>query len=388
MSFQKICEKCGEKISSNDIYCAYCGANLKLQKEEWKPKNITEISSDLHLNESLIQNYHSISTQLEDLDKVNLSYTEHKKYVDKLNQQVQQANQLYQSYQFETKKELKDVEDLKNLTFTSIISRLKGDKEERLKKEEMEYITALNREQAAKKDLDNLNARIDVAQKELAQLSQLKDQKEVLEAQLVKIVDIACEGVPDPIEDKIEQEFSALQQQRIPLAHERNNLRNALSHLQNAQTHFQRALNSLQGAKGASDWDTFFGGGFFADSIKHSRVAEARDAAIQAQRSLQRTYEVLPSLPRIRAAQVEDMNFFWDTFMDNIFSDLNARDKIMRSRNSVEQSLYGVNNAIQTVKTRMGNLENNYHALDAQIKRKRQELTQERKRMIEEAIRR
>lgn len=115
----------------------------------------------------------------------------------------------------------------------------------------------MNREQAAKNDLDELQKRLNIAQSELENLAKLVKKKQNLEKSLVILIDKICEGVKDPIEDKLEIELQNLLQQQNPLEIHRNQLRNALSHLNNAEFHYSNALESIRKALRASDWDTF-----------------------------------------------------------------------------------------------------------------------------------
>ena len=94
-------------------------------------------------------------------------------------------------------------------------------------------------------------------------------------------------------------------------------------------------------------WDTFFGGGMFVDSVKHSKMATARNAVQRAQFSIRNARNELPEIPYIGSAHVEELNFFWDGFMDNIFSDFSARDKIHRSRESVNRFYYESVNGVE-----------------------------------------
>ncbi|MCF2139922.1 MAG: hypothetical protein K9W44_07700 [Candidatus Lokiarchaeota archaeon] len=382
----KICENCGAEVSADDIYCAFCGANLKIQKKNWESQKFPDIPVDLQLNKNSIQEYKNLTRQIEQLQKVDSSYAEHKKYCQILQDQLRIAQKNYENLHLTTQKELKDVEKLKNLSLKSILASIRGDREDKIKKEELEYYTALNREQAAKNDLDELQKRLNIAQSELENLAKLVKKKQNLEKSLVILIDKICEGVKDPIEDKLEIELQNLLQQQNPLEIHRNQLRNALSHLNNAEFHYSNALESIRKALRASDWDTFFSGGYFADSIKHSNIADARDADIRARRSIQLAYKIIPNMPPIPSAKIEDISIFWDVFFDNIFSDLNAREKIVRSRESLMDAYHGVKSAKNWVNNELQKINSQFKELHEKIKHTRDELTKRRRVLIEQAI--
>lgn len=63
-----------------------------------------------------------------------------------------------------------DVEELERLSFTSLLSKLRGDREERLSKERREAVAAKARYDAAQRDLDDLEYRFRTARKERDEL--------------------------------------------------------------------------------------------------------------------------------------------------------------------------------------------------------------------------
>ncbi len=294
-----ICEKCGYEASKDDLFCSFCGRNLKASTKAIKdvpPPEDLDLST-ITAKSDLLNTYKQITSQLERFEGFDDKFYQQRDYYNSLVDEINKARVFYEQRRYQTDKELKDVRDLQKLSWKSIKARIKGDREDLLKQEEVEHLAALNREEAAKMDLDELNKRLKNAQDQLNELTQLNERKKKLEQQLVKVVDTACEGVADPIEDKIELELKNLYSQRAPLSVQLNRYKTALGHLHNAKTHFERALESLGSAKGYSDWDTFFGGGLIVDSIKHSRIADARNSVQQAQRSAERAYTLLPNMP-------------------------------------------------------------------------------------------
>ncbi len=214
MSEIKLCEKCGEEAHTNDTYCAYCGANLKIQKNAWNNANIPIDNSNLVLNGRFLDTYFELTSKLNDLEKIDSGFEQHQLYFNRLSSELQSSHQNVNEFHLTTQKELKDVEDLKKLSWKSIKAGLKGNKEEKLKQEEIEYLNALNREESLKRDVAELQKRYDIAKSELDQLAALKKQKYELNIQLTKLIDQVCEGVPDPIEDKIEAELEQLKKKK------------------------------------------------------------------------------------------------------------------------------------------------------------------------------
>ena len=403
-----ICENCGSDVADNSIYCLYCGSNLKMQYKPWrnasessnetsnqyqnsqitsnstskKPLNYTSLVFD----KNILNQYINLNSKLQDLDKLDKAYQLHAQHVRELqnSQQIAQ-NQFNMSHQ-QTQKEWQDVERLKKISWTSLKARASGNKEVQLQKEEAEFFAAQAREDAAQRDLENISVKLQVAFKELKEMEVMLQNKANLSTQLENIIHHACSTVSDPEESLVENDIKKLENSINPLANYRQNFKNGLNHFENAYQLFNHALQLLGGAKGFSDWDTFLGGGFFVDMMKHSKVSDAQDQVRQANHELDSAYSYLPQAPRISQAHVREMNQFWDVFFDNIFSDLAAREKIKQSQYSVQQATQELNGVIQWVQREMVGLEQQYQSLNQQLNAKKTLLLEVRKRMIEQAI--
>jgi hypothetical protein len=403
-----ICENCGSEVADNTIYCVFCGSNLKMQYKPWRnaaesspeQSNIFSVSQDLKgskpnsisystaqsFDKALLNQYITISAKLQDLDKLEKAYQLHNQHVRELQNMQQNAQNQFNLAHQQTQKEWKDIERLRKLSWTSIKARVGGTKEFQLQKEETDYLAAQTREENARRDLENISVKLQVAFKELKEMEAMLQSKSVLTSQLEDIIHRACATVTDPEETQVEQDIKRLEQTIQPLASHRQIFKNGLNHFQNAWQLFSQALQLLGGAKSFSDWDTFFGGGFMVDMMKHSKVTDAQDLVRQANRELNSAYSYLPHAPRISPAVVKEMNQFWDVFFDNIFSDFAAREKIKQSQYSVEQSTRELMGVIQWVEREMAGLEQQYQNLERQLKDKKVQLIAVRKRMIEQAI--
>ena len=72
--------------------------------------------------------------------------------------------------------------------------------------------------------------------------------------------------------------------------------------------------------------------------------------------------------------------------MDNIFSDLSARDKIMRSRQSVQEALNHTQSSLNYLNKEIDMLKRDFEDKNKQITEIVNQLYQERMRMIQDAI--
>ena len=123
-----------------------------------------------------------------------------------------------------------------------------------------------------------------------------------------------------------------------------------------------------------------------ADSIKHSRMSAARDRVYSAQTNLKFAQKEYPDIPEMRGGHIEEISFFWDGFMDNIFSDLSARDKIFRSRQSVQDALNHTQTSLNFLKNEISMKNREFEVKKKRIIETEDQLHQERIRMIQVAI--
>ncbi|MEZ5260896.1 MAG: hypothetical protein R2755_03765 [Acidimicrobiales bacterium] len=94
-----------------------------------------------------------------------------------------------------------------------------------------------------------------------------------------------------------------------------------------------------------STYDTFFGGGFIAGTIKHDRLRDAAGAVAAAQHALSRLHAELHDLamPSGTAVQLpSDALRTMDVWFDNLISDWMVHDRINASKRSVTGARQGV----------------------------------------------
>ena len=376
------CQNCGATIDIGDIFCYECGFNLRTTSIV---KQVKE-KIDIQLDTNTLTRYTQLEERLADLRTIPDELKQQRAYLNNLTQNFNNAQRRWEALIEQREKEYLDVEKLEKLSVTSLMARVKGTKDQQLEKEKVEYLTVLNKEEAARREYQQLEDVITQTKGQVNELEDLLNAKNKLEKELEILIHQVCEGVPDPIEDAIEQRLAILEDQIGPITNNRSRVFRAKNHLDHAITDMNGALESLRSASGFSTWD-LLGGGLIADSIKHSRMSEARNSVHNAHSNIQRAIQEYPEIRgSLSGAYVEDISFFWDGFMDNIFSDIAARDKIHRSMESVRQALYDASNANRWLDDKLRNINQQFTDLNSKIEETRKELLEERKRMINEAI--
>ncbi len=379
------CSNCNTVVNKSDIFCSNCGLNLLTNTVVSQAREVIDKPMDLDLN--TITRFQHLEARIESLQGISHELLQQRTYLNNLKNSLTTAQERLRTLAYQRKKEHRDVEKLEKMSVTSFVARVKGKKEQQLEKEKMEYFDALNKEEAAAKECQKLTTLISQTQDQVNQLEDLVREKRKLEKDLKELIHEVCEGVADPVEDEIERRLAKLENEIGPITNQRSRIFRAKNHLEHAIDDLNFALDALNSASGYSTWDTFFGGGMFVDSIKHSRMSEARNRVHNAQYSLQQARHEYPDMPYLGGgAHVEELSFFWDGFMDNIFSDFSSRGKIHRSRESVRQALHDASNALNWLGTKLNNVNQQFTDLNQKIDETKKNLFEERKRMILDAI--
>ena len=285
------------------------------------------------------------------------------------------------------KKELKDVEKLKTISVTSLVAKIKGNKEKILAKKEEEYLSALNKKEGLEKDIAAQKVKINHQNKYIDELEQATTKLESDRNTIVQIIYKATKGVADPVEDKIIEEINSLTSQYIPVERKLDQSNRVLCYLEPVYSSLSETMQQLRSTLDNSNLGTFFGRGMVVDSIKNSKMSHARDLVFSARRNLELARNIDPTIDQIDA-YIEDISFFWDGFMDNIFSDWSDRNKIQKSMESVQEALYLLNKTINNTHFELDSLNNKIAELRKKINENHSRLIVERKRIIEDAIKR
>lgn len=113
----------------------------------------------------------------------------------------------------------------------------------------------------------------------------------------------------------------------------------AVDALRATRAALDEALVKLDSAGGWSTYDTFFGGGFVADMVKHSDITEATHAFTEVNRALERLSSELADLggSTVDGVEISDTLAVFDVLFDNVLSDWMVMNRIAEARASAEK---------------------------------------------------
>jgi hypothetical protein len=231
--------------------------------------------------------------------------------------------------------ERKDVERLEGMSLGRVLASLAGSRDERLARERAEAEAALYRMAEAESRLDAVRGELSAAEQRLATLeSAPHDYAAVLDEK---------ERYLTGSGDARSRSLLALADERGRLTAELNETDEAIRAADAATAALSDVQEMLSNASGWSTYDTWFGGGMIASSIKHERMDEAAQAATAADQRLAVLRDELADIPGAGAGTAPQLALgngtrFADVWFDNFFTDLAVADRIRQAQQQVSDS--------------------------------------------------
>ncbi|MEU1386117.1 MULTISPECIES: hypothetical protein [unclassified Nonomuraea] len=244
-------------------------------------------------------------------------------------QQIADVRDTLKGLESELADEERDVVRLEG-GLSAVLSRMLGNREERLARERAEVVVARERVDGHRARLAQLEADVAAADAELAVLDPASREYARLlaekEQQLIRSGDPCARELADlgAALDRLSAEMRECDE-----AHQAG---------QGAHDALAVVLRLLGSARTASTFDVF-GGGLITDAFEHDRLTSADKAAWHAQRALDVFSRELadtgiaarPVMPKV------DTRWFVDAFFDNIISDVLKHQRIEKTRAEVQK---------------------------------------------------
>jgi hypothetical protein len=247
--------------------------------------------------------------------------------------------------------ESKDVERLEGMSLGRVLASLAGSRDERLVRERAEAEAARYKLAEAESRLAAVNDELSAAEQRLATLESapsayaaLLDEKEQY---------LTGSG------DARSRSLLALADERGRLTAELNETDEAVRAADAATAALSDVQEVLRSASGWSTYDTWFGGGMLASSMKHDRMDQAAQAAAVADQRLAVLRHELadvtgPGLGTAPQLALSSGTRFADVWLDNIFTDLAVADRIRQAQQQVSDSAGAVEMLRGRLTTRAG----------------------------------
>lgn len=281
--------------------------------------------------------------------------------------QLKAAQQELDAAQRAADLETADVERLESFSGARVWAVLKGSRDTDLQREQAEADAAVGKAAEAKARRDGLAHERDALADRLQQLTRVDAELAAAEQAMQEHRIATSPNGPRLLE---------LAAERGRLQAQQRELQEAVLAGGQAEASIEELQHELGTASGWSTYDTFFGGGLIASSIKHDHMDRAAELSRATDQSLARFRRELGDVNVEGvdlALSMSEGTRFLDTWFDNIFTDLSVRGQIEHAKERAAAAAASVAKAVETCGGRLQDVGEQIAALDAQ----RQALLQE-----------
>lgn len=217
-------------------------------------------------------------------------------------------------------KEEKDVERLKSFYFSNLMASIMRNKNEKLNKEEKEYLDAKLKYDNLKSDIKNLNNDLEEEKKKLRELQVEDDQYEALIIQKIDILKRSNLDVKDEI-IKYEKEISSLLNEKVLVLEALNEAENALM----IADEIKSALDS------AENWEsyTIIGAGVINPIEKSEKIDFAKSTMERLSYSVEKLNEELKAFRKTMSLEGEDISgpaYIFEHFFNCMLNDFSDKE--------------------------------------------------------------
>jgi hypothetical protein len=262
--------------------------------------------------------------------------------MQKLEQRVAEAEKDMQTILQHYNAEAVDVEQMKKESLSNTLLKLIKRYEGKLDKETQEMLTV-------KMEYDKASDRVSDLQSELYQLNlriqSLLDNKQVYETELKQREDMVKSSITSKaylIYRKLQEERGKLDKQLVEIDEAK-----VVAHLVLSTT--QSALNHLESAEGWATYDIWARGGVISHMAKYNHIDDAQadfNRLTYQIKDLKKELADINILETTYNVGIDATTRMFDFWFDNIFTDLNVRDKIRADKEEVSKLMQNIKSII------------------------------------------
>lgn len=257
------------------------------------------------------------------------------------------------------KKEYKDVANLEKLTWSNLIATLMKNKDEKLEKEQQEYLVAKLKYDEFKANVEMLRENINRVLERYNSLNHVENEYKTLmkkKSELIKLY-----GNNDN-----KAQLTAIEKSLDEQLKEKKEIEEA----EIAGKELLRAANNAKSSLDeAKNWGIFdiAGGDMLSSMVKHNKINEAQSHFRRVGNLINRFNKELGDI-QIEGISFSNTTIAFDIFFDNIFTDFSVQNKINASLDKVrhlircvENTLSDLNTQKQIINSNISNLKKDYN---------------------------
>lgn len=262
-------------------------------------------------------------------------------YITSVKTEISQQELKLRRVKVKSAKEYEEHVNYRDSHMRRLAYKLGGKKEKfeaEASKEEREWLEAVQEENQTKTALEQLKHNLADATKTNADLNAVASVHGATKTELDALYKSIFEGpTPDILgEDEKESSVKAAEETFNDIQFHLSTEMQARAILLDADKFLNQARAAIGNALDAATADAWGVGGSFADMAKSSALAKAQSHTSQVQMLNSQAARVQPLVKSIGNVDIPEMRFMTDVVFDNIFSDMNARDRIKDAQRRLE----------------------------------------------------
>lgn len=267
--------------------------------------------------------------------------------IENLNSELKQQLNEFEELKKVLVKEEKDVRKLEGISFASLLSKLLKNREEKLEKEQKEYIEVKIKYDEFKFKISEIQNKIKNKQKRLNELENIETDYNELLDEKIKNIKLSNEE-----SNKVKLlEYENMEDSYIK---ERTEINEALTVGQELLDEIELALNSFESAK---NWGTLdiLGGDFLSSIAKHSKIEDATEILHKVSYLIESFNKELKDVyvnTEVLDVNISSFTKTFDIFFDNIFSDISVQNEINGGIERVVNLKAKINNVMNNLEER------------------------------------
>lgn len=243
----------------------------------------------------------------------------------RLKQRIFEAESRVKDLLDKYQKESMDVERLKKESLSATLFKLIGKYEEKLEKEIKEELLAKNEYDKAVDRVNELHREQDELKNRIYQLEKEKNEYEselkIREKSILSNID--CEAF---------LKYGQLERERAELSRQLVETDEAIREANRVMNTINSAMRHLENARGWATYDVWTKNGLFSHMAKYEHIDNAQQCFNRLSSQLKDLSEELRDVGLYNSFEISEINSttrLFDFWFDNIFTDLNVRNKIV-----------------------------------------------------------
>jgi hypothetical protein len=247
-------------------------------------------------------------------------------------------------------------------------------------REEKEWLDAVAQQLLSKKSLEHLNAKLAEATKKNAEVMDVLRVRTVAGLELDALYQSIFDGpTPEiPEEDLKEQEVLRADNHYNMVGVLLNTEKQAHDILMDADRFMNWAIRDIISAREAAGYDCWGVGGAWTEMSENNSLVSCEQHVRQVEMLIMQAQRIQPAVRNIGDMRVAQMNFMTNVVFDNIFSDLELRDRIKASQAQLKMAQAALSAELHASNERKKEIQAEVDAAKAVLDQKRLELQQVR----------